>query len=504
MKKILLLAVLCCIVQIGFAQKVAKGIVMDKNQNPLAGVTVVIKGTQQGTVTDAKGNFYLPKVSLQSTLVFSSLGYKAQEIMFIGQTDIPVILEVGNIEMEELVVLGYGTVKKSDLTGAVSVVKMDDISEQPVISAASALQGRIAGVQILQNTGEPGSGMTFNIRGVSSITGSSQPLVVIDGVPIESSFGSTQAGINQDWMNQRPASDALSNLNAADIASIQILKDASAIAIYGSRGANGVVLITTKSGETGKVKISYTHRSDFNIVPKKIKMASTSEYFHYLNEADINDGIPEEQRRFPNDQALADTITVSPNRFWQDMIFRTGYTQDHQLSVSGGTKATKYLVSGNYTDQNSIIRNSYFTRGGFRVNLDQKITPKLKMSVRSYMSMSKKNQLPQSNTHGNLSTSVILSALAFRPIEKLYDSEMSEFDVTSNDYANNPVLLVDRVKDETSMNTLVANLDLNYDILPGLTYQIRGGGKQRLYTTGGLLASRNLSGKYQQRFRNKS
>lgn len=270
-----------------------RGTVANKSGEPLEGASIKVRGKNLGSATNVQGEFYIG-VDPRAVLIVSHLGYKRLEVPVERRTQISIVLEDSIASLEDITVVsvGYGTVRKSDLTGAVSTVKFERINENKVVSIPEGLQGRIAGVQIITNTGEPGSGMTFNIRGKTSITGSNQPLIVLDGQPIESGLGGTNAGIALDGGAEIPPADPLASINPNDIASIEILKDASSIAIYGSRGANGVVLITTKSGKSGNDKLTYTTRFDVSRIPKKLNMLSSLDYVNYRNEAYLNDGGP--------------------------------------------------------------------------------------------------------------------------------------------------------------------------------------------------------------------
>ena len=235
-----------------------RGTITDKEGSPMAKVNVNVKGKNVGTISNEKGEFILA-VNPNAVLVISHTGYKKYEVAVGNRSRLEVQMEPSVSNMDELVVVAYGKLKVSDMTGSISRLRVDNM-ENKVVSVPEYLQGKVAGVQIITNTGEPGSGITFNIRGKTSVTGNNQPLIVLDGHPIETGLGATMAGISVDGGLEIPPSDPLAGINPNDIASIEILKDASSIAIYGSRGANGVVLITTKSGRAGRDKITYSNR----------------------------------------------------------------------------------------------------------------------------------------------------------------------------------------------------------------------------------------------------
>ncbi|GAA4307355.1 TonB-dependent receptor [Compostibacter hankyongensis] len=478
--------------QPAYAQRVIRGSVTVKGA-PVAGVSVMVKGSQKKTITNENGRYAINAMR-NDVLVFRYIGYKVRQIPVGEQAVINVALEENVRSLQDLVVVGYGTVAKSDLTGAISSVKLQQVNENRVISVPEALQGKIAGVQILNNTGAPGSGMTFNIRGETSITGSSQPLIVIDGQPIETSAGATMAGSNYDGGYDQPPVDPLASLDPSDIASIEVLKDASATAIYGSRGANGVVLITTKSGQNGKNgkdRISYTTRFDISMLPKKQKVLSPLDFMKFQNEAALNDG---------NDSAWTqhqiDSISVLPGTNWQDLIYHTAVSQDHQLTLSGRDAKSNYYVTGSFSDQNSVINHAYYKKGGLRVNYERHVSDRLKFTTRNYFSLAGLSHGQQSNWTGILGSSVVMGALAVSPLKNAYEPG-GDPDET---LVNNPVLVMTRVKDRSKVRTLISSATLDYRIAKGLSYQLKGGvndlytSRQVYYPTGTFVGNQAPNG----------
>ena len=300
----------------GQKQKSLSGKVTDSSGSTLPGVSVVVKGTTNGTITDVNGNYSLSNIPENATIQFSFVGMKGQEVAVGGKSTINVSMEEDAIGIDEVVAVGYGTMKKSDLTGSVASVKSDQLVSFPVSSAVQALQGRAAGVQISSNNGNPGSSMKVRVRGGTSINASSDPIFVVDGFV---------GGILPP---------------AEDIESIEILKDASATAIYGSRGANGVIMVTTKRGTTGKTRIecntSYSAQNEI----KRLDLLNAEQYTEMTKEA------------FPT------YVTSGENTDWQDVVFRTGAIQNHQLSFSGGNDNVNYYLSGLFYDQEGIIIGS--------------------------------------------------------------------------------------------------------------------------------------------------
>ncbi|OAQ40334.1 hypothetical protein A5893_05115 [Pedobacter psychrophilus] len=448
------------------ARKPMSGTVTDETGEKLPGVSVKVKGQERVTQTNIDGQYSFNVVP-NAVLVFSYLGYETKEVPIAGKEILNVVLKVSASALEEVVVVGYGTVAKSDLTGSVSTVKLKDVNENKVVSISEALQGKIAGVNIVTNTGEPGGAITFNIRGMTSITGSNQPLIVVDGQPIESAFSATSAGQGLDGGAEIPPADPLASINPNDIASIEILKDASSTAIYGSRGANGVVLITTKSGSGTKDQVSFSTRFDMSQIPKQLDMLSSYEYMIMKNEANVNDG----KAPVYNDNTL-DSISKALNINWQDEVYRNAISQDHQISITGKDQKYSYLLSGNYSDQQSVIQKAGYKRGGVRLNYERQISPKLTVGLRTYLSVADRKFGLQSNWTGILGSTVVLGALSFNPLQNPYDPETGDFD---EDLANGPLLLINKVIDRTSIRTVLSNFNADYKISKDLTYTLKAG-----------------------------
>lgn len=442
-----------------------EGTVVSSDGEVLPGVTIIVKGTTNGVVTNNDGYFKL-RAPGDAILEVSYLGFSKREINVSGMRKIDITLEPEAIDLAEVVVVGYGTIQKSDFTGASSTATLKDVNDNKVVSLPEALQGRIAGVQIMNNTGQPGSGMTFNIRGMTSVTGSSQPLIVVDGQPIESGFGATMAGTAMDGGADIAPADPLASLNPDDIESIEILKDASSTAIYGSRGANGVVLITTKSGKEGRDKVTYSNRFDISMLPKKLPVLSSLDYMNYRNEASLNDG-----KDSVYVQRQLDSISNVINVDWQDEVYQDAVSQQHQLTFSGKDEKNSYYVTASYSNNNSILKNADFTRYGLRVNFTREITKKLSMGIRSYFSLADRHYGQESNWTGILGSSAVMGALSFNPLRMAFDPD-GDLDET---FANNPTLVTTLVKDKTQIKTLIANFNVDYKITKNLVYTIRGG-----------------------------
>lgn len=372
---------------------VVKGKVTDENGGGLPGVTVKIQGTSQGAVTDLDGNYSISVPDEGATLVFSFIGYVSQSIVVGNQRILNVSLVPDTETLSEVVVVGYGTQKKEDVTGAIATMKTEKLTERPLQRVDQALVGQMSGVRVQQTSGVPGAGFKIQVRGSGSISAGDQPLYVVDGFPL------AQAGMDRN--GGFSTGNPLDNINPSDIESIQVLKDASSAAIYGSRGANGVVIITTKSGKTGKPKISYNTNFGFSETAKKLDMLSGEEWIdraiESINHAWVNSGEGRTANqtsaereailgRF-NRGLILDERWLDPNHEglmlvdWQDEMFRRGFSQNHQLTASGGTDAVKYYISGDFLDQEGIAIGVGYKRYSGRANVDVKANDKLKFGL---------------------------------------------------------------------------------------------------------------------------
>ena len=340
--------------------KTVSGIVKSESGGePLVGATVKVKETNTGGITDIDGRYTI-QANLGQTLIVSYIGYRTKEVKVERTIRIDILLQEDNEMLDEVVVVGYGTMKRSDLTGSVVSVTGDELKKSVVTSLDQALQGRAAGVQVTQNSGTPGGGISVSIRGINSLNGN-EPLYVIDGVAISG--------------NNTSNSSVLSSINCRH-RSMEVLKDASATAIYGSRASNGVVLITTRQGEEGKTKVSYEGYYALQQLPKKLETLTLPEYAVYQNlrAATIGFGAREE---------FKDPSLLSRGTDWQNEIFRTAPMHNHQINISGGSKSMKYSLSGGYMQQDGIVFGSDFERFSFRVNMDNDINKWLTTGLRA-------------------------------------------------------------------------------------------------------------------------
>ncbi len=456
---VLLVAFLYCSTNILSAQtgKNITGKVTDTLGEELPGVSVTIKGTSTGTITGVDGRFAL-KANASNVLQFSFVGYKSQSIAVKNQTLIDVVMEEESHNLDEVVVVavGYGDVRRRDLTGSIGKANMDDLTKTPVTNIAQALGGRIAGVQVSSTDGGLGDNFNITIRGAGSLTQSTAPLYVIDGFPQEES--------------------GLGSLNPNDIESIDILKDASATAIYGSRGANGVVIITTKKGKAGKPSITYNGSMTVSRVKNKMDMMNGYEFA--LLQQEIMDATEFENYYLKDGITLEDYQTF-PSRDWQDDIFRTAFSHSHHVSLNGQQGGLRYAASASYNKQEGVIINSDLDRYQGRVNLSQKFNNKLKIDLTAnYASIVQNGPNPSQSTTA-VSSAWMYSVWAYRPVspsgsnllEELYDTDVN----MTEDYRFNPVLSAQNEYRKRTNNTLQANLSAEYEIIKNLKFKVSAG-----------------------------
>ncbi|WP_439490164.1 SusC/RagA family TonB-linked outer membrane protein [Algoriphagus sp.] len=374
-----------------FAQRVEgtipiKGRVISSEENyGIPGVTILEKGTSNGTVTDIDGNYSLT-VKEGAILQISFIGYHTQEIPIGNQTEINVKLIQDFSELDEVVVVGYGTVRKSDLTGAVSSITAKDFNQGANSTVEQLIQGRVAGARVVANSGDPGAGLAISIRGASSINAGTNPLFVIDGLPIANE--STVDGSGQGVPSTRAPRSPLNILNPSDIVSIEILKDASATAIYGARGANGVILITTKQGESGRGSFTYDTYVGVQNSANRLQMLTGSQYGQVVNDI-IDQGGGNEAER------VGEIANGGLGTDWQDLIFKkNAIIQNHNLGFSGGNEKTKYFASLNYQDQEGVVIGSRFQRFSTRLNLNTKVKERLTFGANINLAYTKDQVAP--------------------------------------------------------------------------------------------------------------
>jgi len=427
------------------------GTVKDKDGAPLTGVNVVVTGTTQGTITDIDGKYSIEIPQGAKSLTFSFVGMEPQEITIGTLTQINVTMAESAIGLEEVVVIGYGTVKKSDVTGSISSLTGDNLSGGMITAPQQAMQGKISGINITLNSGEPGANSSVRIRGGTSINASNSPLYVIDGVPVAFDESSFQTASSRQT---RSANNPLNMINVADIKSIDILKDASATAIYGSRGANGVIIITTKQGIAGKSKITYDTFLGISKIRKKIDLLTGEEFRSYIN-------------THPEITNWTDGGTETD---WQDQIFRTAITHSHSLAISGGDSKTNYRASVNYSNQQGIIIKSALQRTIARININHtafndRLT--LKLFLSGAMLNNNTGVNPES-TGGQYDGGIVRDALIQDPTYPVKDENGN---YTWRGVLNqNPVEQANTLKDITETFRNLGNFTLDFKLTNSLTF----------------------------------
>ena len=450
-------------------EKTITGTVTDLSTGEgLPGVNILVKGTTIGTITDVEGNYRLTAPDDAETLVFSSVGYTSEEVAIGTQTTINLQMNPDIQSLSEVVVVGYGTVKKSDITGSVASIESEEIKSIPATSVEQFIQGRAAGVQVTQNSSAPGGGLSIKVRGALSVNSGNEPLYVIDGFPV---YPDNQRYSISGGSRANPT-NALAMLNPNDIASIEILKDASATSIYGSRGANGVVLITTKRGEVGKPVLQYDMYYGIQTPAKTLDLLNAQEFAEYRNQRAINSGEPVPfigaTPAFPTPESLGEGTD------WQDEVLRNASIQNHQLAVNGGTETVRYNISANYFSQDGIVINSDFKRGGLRANLDFEINDKLKIGTNLTFSRSISNIGQVESGGGEQNFGVVGSALLIDPITPVFD-EGEYVIVSPRSQYYNPVAIGNGTKDVTISNRFLGTIFGTYEIVEGLTAKVSFG-----------------------------
>lgn len=427
----------------------ATGMVKDEQGEPMIGVSVQVKGKTEGTVTDIDGNYTLPTEE-GATLVFSYIGYKKQEKK--AMPAMAVILDPDSEELNEVVVVGYGTMKKSDLTGSVSAVKSKDFNKGLVTSPSQLIQGRVSGVNITNNGGEPGGGVTIRVRGSNSIRSGQDPLYVVDGVPLDVSDDQQPSGASIAGVGSSASKNPLNFLNPDDIESIDILKDASATAIYGARGANGVIMITTKKGTEGQSKVSYSAYASLSQLPKQYDVLTADRYRSFAEEKGVK----------------IDDGGASTN--WQDEIFRTAFAQNHNLSLSGGFKGGSYRASLGYQNQEGIVKRSGMEKYTGRFYVNQKtLNDRLNLEASITATRTNDRRVPIGES-GGFEGDVLLSALKVNPTYPIYNEDGSYFQKSKD--VRNPLAMINLTNDRTQTDRLLANIAGTLDIWKELKYKM--------------------------------
>ena len=481
----LLLMGLLCSIQMLWAQNKVSGKVTDKDGAPLPGVTVTVKNTQSSTVTGQDG-IYTINAPAKSTLVFSYVGYQTVEVSANGNTS-RITMIPGSNSLSEVVVVGYGTSSKRDVTGSIAKVSSKEISNTPATSFETALQGRAAGVYVQQQNGKVGQGINIRIRGASSVTAGNEPLYVIDGIPV----------ITGNFSNNGSATDPLADLNMNDIESIDILKDASAAAIYASRASNGVVLITTKKGKAGQSKIDFNYFTGIQKPTNHRQFLNAQQYVDFFEQAargraeyDFEQPMSKfptldsaytywknyVETRFNRFSAGTDWKNSAVNTNWEDQAYQRAPISQYDLSFSGGNEKTKYYASGQYLDQKGIMVGNSFKRYSGRLNLDQQVKDWFSFGMNMSFSKTENNRLSNDDQF-----STPLQLVALSPITPVIDPRTGllsgELDLTTGQpnlnypVYYNPLISIDNSFYKTKVNRSIGNVYGNFTISKGLTFK---------------------------------
>lgn len=451
----LLLVLFSLIAQPANAQSLlpsVSGKVVDENGQALPGATVAVKGTSKGTVTSAAGMFTLKDVTSNATITITFQGYLSTAVEVRGQSNLAISLKPDISKLNDVVVVGYGTQRKAASTGSIASVKAADITQTPVTNVAQGLAARVPGVQITQNSAAPGGNISVRIRGTNSINGSSEPLYIIDGIQITNSGGVSDVS-------------PLSTINPNDIESVEILKDASSTAIYGARGANGVVLISTKRGKSGVTRVQLDTYQGIQNITKKLSMLDASQFAKLEND-------------IYNSPIYPDPASLGKGTDWQDVVYRQANIQNYQASVSGGSEKTQFSLSGNFFNQEGIIISSDFKRYSLRATLDHNISKRFKVGTSIVSSYTINNNIPTgvNSIDGPLvSQSIIGATLGAPPTLEPYkaDGSLNPFpDQFNGRYREitNPLGLAEILNQNTIKRTL-ANVYADAKIIPGLSYR---------------------------------
>ncbi|MEZ5013086.1 MAG: TonB-dependent receptor [Chitinophagales bacterium] len=485
MRRILTLAIIVLVAVQAYAQgRTISGNITDAvTDEAIIGCTVILEGTQTGSISDIDGHYEISLPGQEGTLIFSFVGYVTQSVTVGISSNIDVLLEPSAEVLEEVVVVGYGTEIKTKLTGSISEVGGEDIALTPVSTLEQTLQGKAAGLFIESNNGKVGSDVRIRIRGSSSVNASNQPLIVVDGVPINT------VAVN-DYYNVKL--NPLNDIDFNDIESVEVLKDASASAIYGSRAANGVILITTKHGEAGKNKITVDYQQGFSQPSRLRDFMSATQYVNYYREAAINAGvydyangisgyateeeaindyIDDLEKKFDKLDGYSDWRLGGINTDWQSLAFQKAVSSMIDLSASGGTDKFQYFTSMGYSYQDGIMINNHGDRFNITSNLDAKLTEKLSVGLNINMSRSINNDIPDDNAF-----STPLQMVAQAPITPPIDTATGEYYDRPTTLYYNPLIETENTFFESTTFRTIGNVNVEYKILPVLRARVEVGG----------------------------
>jgi len=480
-------------------QLTLSGVITDDTGSPLPGASIAEKGTANGVISDFDGTFSIAVADSNAVIVITYLGFDSVEVNAADFSDnMTISLSESSSALDEIVITGYGRQVKRNITGAVSAISLKQIENLPLATFENAIQGQIAGVQVTEASGEPGAGATVRVRGVGSISAGNEPLYVIDGFPISKNVG---IGVQGDNFRRRssfrpPSQNPLANLNPNDIESIQVLKDASTASIYGSRGSNGVIIITTKRGKKGGAP-SFSYNSFFGSqsVANKLDLMNSAELIDYNRDATNNAYLqrnPGASATDPNSVRtnaawrLAEDV-LSPSGVdvdWQDVVFRSAMVQTHNLSVSGGSDNSSYYISGNLFDQDGIIEKSNFKRYSLRVNLEVDLNERTRIGLNLAPSYVVSDKVPAGSPYFARPPGIVYSGIVHAPFIEPYNPDGSINQLNNQSYvltpagqttsftsASNPLAIIEAVDDQLNQNRTFGNIFAEYDLMDNLTFK---------------------------------
>jgi TonB-linked SusC/RagA family outer membrane protein len=480
-------------------QLTLSGVITDDTGSPLPGASIAEKGTANGVISDFDGTFSIAVADSNAVIVITYLGFDSVEVNAADFSDnMNISLSESSSALDEIVITGYGRQVKRNITGAVSAISLKQIENLPLATFENAIQGQIAGVQVTEASGEPGAGATVRVRGVGSISAGNEPLYVIDGFPISKNVG---IGVQGDNFRRRssfrpPSQNPLANLNPNDIESIQVLKDASTASIYGSRGSNGVIIITTKRGKKGGAP-SFSYNSFFGSqsVANKLDLMNSAELIDYNRDATNNAYLqrnPGASATDPNSVRtnaawrLAEDV-LSPSGVdvdWQDVVFRSAMVQTHNLSVSGGSDNSSYYISGNLFDQDGIIEKSNFKRYSLRVNLEVDLNERTRIGLNLAPSYVVSDKVPAGSPYFARPPGIVYSGIVHAPFIEPYNPDGSINQLNNQSYvltpagqttsftsASNPLAIIEAVDDQLNQNRTFGNIFAEYDLMDNLTFK---------------------------------
>lgn len=468
------------------AQITADGTILDQANSPIPGVSILIKGTTKGIVSDFDGNFSIELEESSSTLIISSLGYVAQEITVTNSEKLIIILIEDSQKLKEVVVIGYGSVNKKDITGSIATIKPTENSVTQSRNIESLIQGRAAGVQVSGGT-EPGAPSSIRIRGLNSLTSNTEPLYVIDGIIVDSATEDTLDPLTGGSSYLAPQG-GITGVNPRDIESIKILKDASATAIYGSRGANGVIIITTKKGKAGEVKFNFSTASKIGTITNNIDVLSTNQYVSYQNEIRANQGFDPSYYVYPDgsfavfqtdEQFMidnADTIDRLQGVNWSDDTYVSTTTGNYRLTVSGGNEKHKYYIAGGYTENTGLISNAYAKKADIVFKFNNKLSNKIKLETKVSATYAKNSSSKGTDNLGDTNSNIIRQIVSGAPILNFDDNN---FGTDYEEILDGPRAWIKDYDDLSDEIRILGAIKADYKINKVFTYRLAFGSDYR-------------------------